>query len=211
MSATLESIAQQLIAGNHLEIVPLVETALAEGKSASTVLNDGLLKGMGVVGVRFRDGDMFLPEVLQSARAMKLSMKILEPLFLKEGHTFRGKILLATVKGDIHDIGKNLVSIMLQGNGYTVVDVGINCSTDKFMQAIEEHKPDICGLSAMLTTTMRSMQATVAEVKATLPDQLIIVGGAPVNKNFADEISADAYGVDAMRAVDIVNDLLHGT
>ena len=112
------------------------------------------------------------------------------------------------VEGDITN--RSLVSNMLQGNGYTVVDLGINCSTDKFMLAIEEHKPDICGLSAMLTTTMRSMQATVAEVKARLPNQLIIVGGAPVNKKFADKIAADAYGVDAMRAVDIVNDLLHG-
>ncbi len=210
MKQTLDAIADRIISGDHVEILPLVEKALADGASASTVLNGGLLKGMGVVGVRFRDGDMFLPEVLQSARAMKLSMKILESLFLAGEHAFKGKMLIATVKGDIHDIGKNLVSIMLQGNGYEVIDLGINCTTDKFLQALADEKPDVCGLSAMLTTTMLAMQSTVAAVKQVYPKQLVIVGGAPVNRKFAQEIGADDYGHDAMSAVEILNAMLDG-
>ena len=199
----LDRMARLLIDGLADDIVPVVERALAEGSTAQDILDSGLLKGMGVVGVRFRDGDMFLPEVLMSAKAMKWAMKIIEPLLLAGDHEFRGSVVIGTVRGDIHDIGKNLVSIMLRGNGFNVMDIGIKCSTEKFLEAIEQERPDICGLSAMLTTTMVSMQKTVAVIRKEYPDQVIMVGGAPVNQKFADEIGASAYGRDAMHAVDI--------
>lgn len=206
--AQFDLIANLLIDGQHTAIGPAVEEALVMEASASDVLNEGLLKGMGVVGVRFRDGDMFLPEVLMSAQAMKTAMQILEPLFLQGEHTFRGRVIMATVKGDIHDIGKNLVSIMLRGNGYEVIDLGINCTTDDVLRSLEEHLPDVCGLSAMLTTTMISMQQTVKTIREKYPEQKVIVGGAPVSKKFGEEIGAHAYGHDAMHAVEIVDELL---
>ena len=204
----LDRMAILLIDGLAEEIVGVVEQALAAGHSPGEVLNGGLLKGMGVVGIRFRDGEMFLPEVLMSAKAMKWAMKIIEPLFLEGEHEYRGKIVIGTVKGDIHDIGKNLVSIMLRGNGFEVFDLGIKCPTERYLEAIEEHRPDICGLSAMLTTTMVSMQKSVAIIKERYPDQVVVVGGAPVNQKFADEIGANAYGRDAMHAVDIASRIM---
>jgi len=210
-SQILDKISENVIEGNYKSMVDLVEFALKENLTANEILNFGLLKGMEVVGIKFRDGLMFLPEVLMSARAFKSAMNILEPLLLKESgsnKSVKGKILLGTVKNDIHDIGKNLVGVMLKGNGFTVVDIGVDVSTEKFIEAVERENPDIIGLSAMLTTTMISMQKTVKELKERFKSKLIIVGGAPVSPDFANQINADGYAKNAIEAVDLCKKLL---
>lgn len=210
-SETLTKISDLVISGNYKSMSEFVEFALNNGLSANEILNGGLLKGMEVVGIKFRDGLMFLPEVLMSAKAFKTAMNIIEPLLLFEStseNKGRGKILLGTVKGDIHDIGKNLVGVMLKGNGFTVFDIGVDASTEKFIDAVEKENPDIIGLSAMLTTTMISMQKIVKSLKEKFQTKLIIVGGAPVSQNFANEIGADGYAKNAMEAVDLCKRLL---
>lgn len=210
-SETLTRISDLVISGNYKSMSEVVEFALNNGLSAYEILNGGLLKGMEVVGIKFRDGLMFLPEVLMSAKAFKTAMNIIEPLLLFEStseNKWRGKILLGTVKGDIHDIGKNLVGVMLKGNGFTVFDIGVDASTEKFIDAVEKENPDIIGLSAMLTTTMISMQKIVKSLKEKFQTKLIIVGGAPVSQNFANEIGADGYAKNAMEAVDLCKRLL---
>lgn len=210
-SETLTKISDLVISGNYKSMSEFVEFALNNGLSAYEILNGGLLKGMEVVGIKFRDGLMFLPEVLMSAKAFKTAMNIIEPLLLFEStseNKGRGKILLGTVKGDIHDIGKNLVGVMLKGNGFTVFDIGVDASTEKFIDAVEKENPDIIGLSAMLTTTMISMQKIVKSLKEKFQTKLIIVGGAPVSQNFANEIGADGYAKNAMEAVDLCKRLL---
>lgn len=210
-SETLTKISDLVISGNYKSMSEVVEFALNNGLSANEILNGGLLKGMEVVGIKFRDGLMFLPEVLMSAKAFKTAMNIIEPLLLFEStseNKGRGKILLGTVKGDIHDIGKNLVGVMLKGNGFTVFDIGVDASTEKFIDAVEKENPDIIGLSAMLTTTMIAMQKTVKSLKEKFQTKLIIVGGAPVSQNFANEIGADGYAKNAMEAVDLCKRLL---
>lgn len=210
-SETLTKISDLVISGNYKSMSEVVEFALNNGLSAYEILNGGLLKGMEVVGIKFRDGLMFLPEVLMSAKAFKTAMNIIEPLLLFEStseNKGRGKILLGTVKGDIHDIGKNLVGVMLKGNGFTVFDIGVDASTEKFIDAVEKENPDIIGLSAMLTTTMIAMQKTVKSLKEKFQTKLIIVGGAPVSQNFANEIGADGYAKNAMEAVDLCKRLL---
>lgn len=207
----LKRISDLVISGKYKEMPELINSALTSGLTAKEILDDGLLKGMDVVGIRFRDGIMFLPEVLMSAKAFKAAMNIIEPLLSQEassGNFNRGKILLGTVKGDIHDIGKNLVGVMLKGNGFSVVDIGVDSSTEKFIDAIENENPDIIGLSAMLTTTMIAMNKTVKELKEKFSSKIIIVGGAPVSKNFSDEIGADGYGKNAMEAVELCKKLL---
>ncbi len=210
-SNILNKISDLVITGNYKLMSETVELALNNKLTANEILNNGLLKGMEVVGVRFRDGLMFLPEVLMSAKAFKTAMNIIEPLLLTESSSNRigrGKILLGTVKGDIHDIGKNLVGVMLKGNGFNVVDIGVDASTEKFVEAINKENPDIVGLSAMLTTTMISMQKTVKSLKEKFQTKLIIVGGAPVSQIFANEIGADGYAKNAMEAVDLCKRLL---
>jgi 5-methyltetrahydrofolate--homocysteine methyltransferase len=169
---------------------------------------------MAVVGEKMRNGEMYLPEVLQSAGAMKTSLATLKPHLAREGATSRGKILIGTVRGDMHDIGKNLVGIMLQGAGFEIVDIGLNVEPQKFVSAISEHMPAIVGLSAMLTTTMLNMKMTIDAIAAAgLRSKVkIIIGGAPVSQKFADEIGADGYSRDAVVAVDKVKHLMeHGS
>lgn len=207
----LNEISVFVINGNYKLIEETIRRALNEGLKSEEILNFGLLKGMDVVGIKFRDGLIFLPEVLMSARAFKTAMNIIEPLLMKETNSNKsgiGKILLGTVKGDIHDIGKNLVGIMLKGNGFNVVDIGVDTSTEKFFEAVLKEQPDIIGLSAMLTTTMNSMQKTVQALKEKYQNKLIIVGGAPVSQNFADEIGADGYAKNAIEAVSLCKKLL---
>lgn len=207
----LNQISEYVITGNYKSMSDTVELALKDGFKASEILNKGLLSGMEVVGVKFRDGLMFLPEVLMSAKAFKTAMNIIEPLLMDESssHKFScGKILLGTVKGDIHDIGKNLVGVMLKGNGFSVVDIGVDASTEKFIEAIQRENPDIIGLSAMLTTTMIAMQKTVKDLKEKFQSKLIIVGGAPVSQDFANEIGANGYAKNAMEAVDLCKRIL---
>jgi len=172
---------------------------LDRGWAPDRVLNDALVEGMRIVGIDFRDGILFVPEVLLAANAMKAGMAILRPLLAETGAEAVGKVVIGTVKGDIHDIGKNLVAMMLEGAGFEVIDLGINTDVDEFLAALDEHKPDILGMSALLTTTMPYMKVVIdtLEAKGRRADQIILVGGAPLNEEFGDAIGADAYCRDA--------------
>ncbi|MYH87293.1 MAG: cobalamin-binding protein, partial [Acidimicrobiaceae bacterium] len=183
----------------------------SRGWPADTVLNDALVEGMRIVGIDFRDGILFVPEVLLAAKAMKAGMAILRPLLAETGAEPIGSIVIGTVKGDIHDIGKNLVGMMLEGAGFEVFDLGINTDVDEFLAAIEEHKPDILGMSALLTTTMPYMKVVIDTLveKGMRDDYIIIVGGAPLNEEFGEAIGADAYCRDAAVAAEVASSLVH--
>jgi len=206
----LQDLAQSVEQGQVQKVSGLTQQLLDSGVSPKIILNDGLIAGMTVVGEKMRSGEMYLPEVLQSASAMHGSLKILKPHLVREGAQSRGKIMVGTVKGDMHDIGKNLVSIMLQGAGFDIVDLGLNVSPQKFVEAITAHQPAILGLSAMLTTTMLNMKTTIEAINAAglRSSVKVIIGGAPVSQKFADEIGADGYARDAVLAVDQVKQLL---
>ena len=178
---------------------------LARGWAPYDVLTQALVEGMRIVGVDFRDGILFVPEVLMAANAMKAGMEILRPLLTETGAPRIGTMVVGTVKGDIHDIGKNLVAMMMEGAGFEVINLGINCDADKFMAAIREYQPDIIGMSALLTTTMPYMKVVVDTLgEEGIRDQIyVMVGGAPVTENFAREVGADAYGRDAAVSVEI--------
>lgn len=188
----------------------LVRKTLAESHSAADVLNQGLIGGMAIIGKEFKDRDLWVPDVLLAARNMKRGVEILRPLFSGEGQKAKGRIILGTVKGDIHDIGKNLVGIMMSGSGLEVIDLGIDIPVEKFLVAIDEHKPQIVGLSALLTTTMLEMQKVIEAVKKSPISHkpFVIIGGAPVTEAFAREIGADGYGDDAVAAVELALRLL---
>ena len=192
------------------EAVELVKKALAEGHSAPDVLNDGLIAGMAIIGQEFKARELWVPDVLLAARNMKQGLEILKPLFSEVGQKSKGKIILGTVKGDIHDIGKNLVSIMMSGSGLEVVDLGVDVPAEKFLAAAEENHARIIGLSALLTTTMMEMRKAIERVKGSRldPKPWVIVGGAPVTEAFAKEIGADGYGADAVTAVEVATRLL---
>ena len=204
-------LSKNLQDGDTEKVKKIIEETLANNIPPEEILDKGLIAGMDVVGAKFKDGEIFLPEVLTAARAMKVAMKILEPYLAAAKVKSRGKILLGTVKGDTHDIGKNLVGIMLQGAGFDVVDLGTDISTEKFVDAVERERPDILGLSALLTTTMNNMRHVVdaLDQKQLRQKVKIIVGGAPVSRRFADEIKADGYARDAASAVDLVKMLLN--
>jgi 5-methyltetrahydrofolate--homocysteine methyltransferase len=192
------------------EIVEGVDILLGRGWEAYKVLTEALVEGMRIVGIDFRDGILFVPEVLMSANAMKAGMKILRPLLAESGAPQMGKMVIGTVKGDIHDIGKNLVSMMMEGAGFEVIDIGINNPVEDYLAALEEHKPDILGMSALLTTTMPYMKLVIDTLKekGLRNDYIVLVGGAPLNQAFADSIGADAYCRDAAVAVDIAKDFM---
>lgn len=192
------------------EIVEGTEILLSRGWAADKVLNDALVEGMRIVGIDFRDGILFVPEVLLAANAMKAGMEILRPLLAETGAKPVGKVVVGTVKGDIHDIGKNLVAMMLEGAGFEVIDLGINTDVDEYLAALEEHKPDIFGMSALLTTTMPYMKVvidTMAE-QGIRDDYIVLVGGAPLNQEFGDAIGADAYCRDAAVAAETATALV---
>jgi methylmalonyl-CoA mutase cobalamin-binding domain/chain len=194
------------------EIKQGTEILLDRGWSAEKTLGEALVEGMRIVGIDFRDGILFVPEVLLAANAMKAGMEVLRPLLSESGADRMGKVVIGTVKGDIHDIGKNLVAMMLEGAGFEVYDQGINTDADKFIAALEEHKPDILGMSALLTTTMPYMKVVVAELvkRGIRDDYIVLVGGAPLNEEFGKAVGADAYCRDAAIAVEtavsLVND-----
>jgi corrinoid protein of di/trimethylamine methyltransferase len=200
----LELMMEDLYDGYDEEIVEEVNECLARGMAPYDVLTDGLVAGMDIVGADFRDGILFVPEVLMAAKAMKAGMAILRPLLAETGAPQVGTMVIGTVKGDIHDIGKNLVGMMMEGAGFEVIDLGINNSVEEYMAAIEKHKPDILGMSALLTTTMPYMRVVIDAVKEAgiREDIVILVGGAPLNEAFAEDIEADAYCRDAAVAVD---------
>ncbi len=205
MSRIFERISTAILEGDSEKAASLAQRALDSGESPKDVLDNGLVVGMGEVGARFKRGDMFVPEVLMSAEAMQAGLNVLRPHLLASGAKLIGKIVMGTVKGDLHDIGKNLVSMMCEGAGFDVIDIGFNADPDKFIAAIKEHQPDIVGMSAMLTTTMRAMGHTIKAIEeAGLRDQVkIMVGGAPVDAEFAKRIGADGYGSNAPAGSDL--------
>ena len=205
MSEILEQIAQVVIEGDLDEIEDLTEDALDEGLAAGDILNKGLMPGMDHVGVEFKAGNMFVPEVLRSAKTMQSSMDILKPLLAESGVKMVGKVLLGTVKGDLHDIGKNLVGMMCEGAGFEVRDIGKDVAPEGFVEAVKEFAPDVVGMSALLTTTMRSMESTIKVLEeAGLREKVkIMIGGAPVTQAFADQIGADGYASNAAAAAEL--------
>lgn len=192
------------------EIEEGVRILLDRGWEAYRVLTDALVEGMRIVGIDFRDGILFVPEVLMSANAMKAGMAILRPLLAEAGAPRMGKMVIGTVKGDIHDIGKNLVSMMMEGAGFEVIDIGINNPIENYLAALEEHEPDILGMSALLTTTMPYMKVVIdtLEEKGLRDKYIVMVGGAPLNEEFGEAIGADAYCRDAAIAVEMAKDLI---
>ena len=205
MSETLSTMSTAIIEGN-LEVMPgLTREALDEGLSAQAILDQGLMPGMDHVGVEFRAGNMFVPEVLRSARAMQAAMDILRPLLAETGAKMTGKVILGTVKGDLHDIGKNLVGMMCEGAGFEVVDLGKDIPPEDFVEAVKQHEPQVLGMSALLTTTMRSMEHTIKalEEAGVRSKVKIMIGGAPVTQSFADQIGADGYASNAASAAEL--------
>ena len=192
------------------EIVQGTNILLERGWSAEKVLNEALVEGMRIVGIDFRDGILFVPEVLLAANAMKAGMEILRPLLAETGVERVGKVVIGTVKGDIHDIGKNLVAMMLEGAGFDVVDLGINNPVENYLEALEEHKPDILGMSALLTTTMPYMKVVIDTLKekGIRDDYIVLVGGAPLNEEFGTAVGADAYCRDAAVAAETAQALV---
>ncbi len=199
----MQEIAAALLEGDHKTVDRLTRAALDSGTPALQVMDDGLIAGMGIVGIKFRENFIFVPEVLACARAMKAGMAHIEPILSASGIEKLAKVIMGTVKGDLHDIGKNLCIMMLRGSGFEVIDLGVDTSADKFMTAVEEHSASIVGMSALLTTTMPNMGRTIeAFIDADLRDQVkFMVGGAPVTQEFADEMGADGYGKDALACV----------
>ena len=210
MSEILQQIASNLYDGQDKEVATLVQQALDQGLAPNEVLQGGLIAGMDEVGKDFKAGELFVPEVLIAARAMHAGMNILRPLLAEGDASTAGKYLFGTVKGDLHDIGKNLVKMMVEGAGFEMIDLGTDVNPADFVAAVREHQPDIVGMSALLTTTMVQMKSTIeALVEAGLRDSTkIMVGGAPVTAAFAEEIGADAYAPDAATAVDVARDLV---
>ena len=206
----VEQMQDDLYDGLKEEVIEGTEILLDRGWSAERVLNEPLVGGMGIVGVDFRDGILFVPEVLSAANAMKGGMEILKPLLSESEGLRSGKMVIGTVKGDIHDIGKNLVKMMMEGAGFEVIDLGINLPVEEYLAALEEHKPDILGMSALLTTTMPYMKVVIDEMinQGIRDNYIVLVGGAPLNEEFGQAVGADAYCRDAASAVDIAKELV---
>ncbi len=203
--ATPREIADAVKAGRAKIVKQLVNEAVAEGQSAETLLNEGLIVGMNELGEMFKNNEVYVPEVLVAARAMKMGTEILKPLLAAEDVQSRGVVAIGTVKGDLHDIGKNLVGMMLEGTGFTVVDLGVDVTPEMYIDAIQNKGAQVIGISALLTTTMPNIGATIEELKkAGLRDKVrVMIGGAPVTQSFADEVGADGYSPDAASAADL--------
>jgi methylmalonyl-CoA mutase cobalamin-binding domain/chain len=206
----VEQVHDDLYNGLKSEIEEATRIFLARGWGPERVLNQALVEGMRIVGVDFRDGILFVPEVLLAANAMKGGMEILRPLLVETGVEPIGKIVIGTVKGDIHDIGKNLVSMMLEGAGFEVIDLVLNNPVEKYLDALEKHRPDILGMSALLTTTMPYMKVVIDTLKqkGIRDDYIVLVGGAPLNEEFGKAVGADAYCRDAAIAVETAKSLI---
>ena len=206
----INKITQTLMEGDGAQLVTLVTEALDQGRAAADILNDDLIAGMDLIGEKMGSGEMFIPEVLMTAHAMGMAVEVLKPLLGDEGTTSAGKIVIGTVKGDLHDIGKNLVVMMLESAGFEVIDLGVDVEPEIFVEAIEKNQPDILGLSALLTTTMPMLKKTVETVmNAGVRKSLkIMIGGAPVNQDFADEIGVDGYAPDAGSASKLAKAML---
>lgn len=195
--------------GKRVDTVRLTQELIAEGNAPSDIVEKGLVPGMAIVGERFKNNEIFVPEMLIAARAMKEALKLLEPLLAEAGIKPKYTVVVGTVQGDLHDIGKNLISMMWRGAGFAVVDLGTNVAPEKYLAAVLEHNANLVGLSALLTTTMPAMKATVALLRASnLTNTKIMVGGAPITQAFADEIGADGYASDAGTAVEVARRLV---
>jgi len=205
-----EKLYTTLSQGKMDGIEKLVQEALEMGESAESILRGGLIPAMDRIGIKFKSGEIYIPEVLIAARAMHAGMTVLKPILSKSTTNLSKKVVIGTVKGDLHDIGKNLVVMMLEGGGFEVIDLGIDISADKFIEAIQKHQPQVVGMSALLTTTIKEMKNILQAIeKAGLRKKVkTIIGGAPVNEKFAKEIGADGYAPDAASAVDMVKSLL---
>ncbi len=208
--SVLHELAQALIEGRSSLARDLTEKALAAGHSPKDVLDSGLVAGMSVVGERFKRNDIFIPEVLLSARAMRAGMEVLKPLLASTGATMLAKVILGTVQGDLHDIGKDLVGMMLEGAGFQVINLGVNVSPDSFVQAVSNENAPLLAMSALLSTTMRYQRDTLEALKkAGLRDRVkVLIGGAPVTQEYADYIGADGYAPDAASAVEKAKELV---
>jgi len=208
--AKYQDLADSIIKGDNIASKKIAEKLVADGVSATDILNDGLMPGMNIVGKKFKANEMYIPEVLISARAMHAAMDIIKPLLAKTGEEGKGSIAIGTVQGDLHDIGKNLVGMMLEGGGYNVVDLGVDVPSEKYIEAVKEGKLKIIGLSALLTTTMPAMKDIIDALKADpeTADTKVMVGGAPLTQEYADSIGATGYAPDAASAVDLADKLM---
>lgn len=206
--ADLNELADAVIKGDQNTAMDITKSALADGTAAKSILNEGLIAGMDIVGKRFKNNEVYIPEVLISARAMKMAMQILEPELVKAGVQPVGKLLIGTVKGDLHDIGKNLVAMMLKGAGFDVIDLGVDVTPEKFVEQVKAANVHLVGMSALLTTTMPGMESTVKALKDSGVPVKIMIGGAPVTQEYAEKIGADGYAADAASAVDTAKSLV---
>jgi len=206
--ADLKALADAVIKGDQGTAVEITKSALEEGTAAKNVLEQGLIAGMDVVGARFKNNEIYIPEVLIAARAMKMAMEFLEPELVKAGVKPVGKFLIATVQGDLHDIGKNLVAMMLKGAGFEVIDLGVDVGPEKFVEQVKTKGVQLVGMSALLTTTMPGMERTIKALKEADVSVKIMIGGAPVTQGYADKIGADGYAADAASAVDMAKSLV---
>jgi 5-methyltetrahydrofolate--homocysteine methyltransferase len=206
--ADLKALADAVIGGDQNAAVEITKAALEEGTAAKNVLDEGLIAGMDFIGARFKKNEVYIPEVLIAARAMKMAMEILEPELVKAGVKPVGKLLIGTVQGDLHDIGKNLVAMMLKGAGFEVVDLGVDVGAEKFVEQVKATDVQLVGMSALLTTTMPGMERTVKALKDAGVSAKVMIGGAPVTKDYADRIGADGYAPDAASAVDMAKSLV---
>jgi 5-methyltetrahydrofolate--homocysteine methyltransferase len=206
--ADLKALADAIIKGDQNTAVDITKAALDENTPAESVLNDGLIAGMEVIGARFKKNEVYIPEVLIAARAMKMAMEILEPELAKAGVKPRGKFLIGTVQGDLHDIGKNLVAMMMKGAGFEVIDIGVDAGPEKFVEQAKAAGAELVGMSALLTTTMPSIEKTVNALKEAGVPAKVMIGGAPVTQGYADKIGADGYSPDAASAVDTAKSLV---
>lgn len=205
---SVQNIYQAVLTLDKKSIADLVQTELDQGSSATVILNEGLIAPLDEVGRRFSSGEMFMPEMLMAAQVMKTGLEIIRPLLGEAEMRSAGTVVIGTVQGDLHDIGKNLVAMMLEGAGFRVIDLGVDVAADAMIKAVKENKPDIIALSALLTTTIPAMRTTVSSLKETGMGGKVIVGGAPVTQAFADEIGADGYSDDAPGAVELVRKLI---
>ncbi|MBC8387532.1 MAG: corrinoid protein [Actinobacteria bacterium] len=208
--AKYQELADSIIKGDNVKSKEIARKLVDEGVSAVEILNDGLMPGMDVVGKKFKANEFYIPEVLIAARAMHAAMDIIKPLLSETGTDTRGKVIIGTVQGDLHDIGKNLVGMMLEGGGYTVVDLGVDIPSEKFVEEIKKNSVKLIGISALLTTTMTGMKTVIDALKADKETAgvKVMVGGAPLTQEYADSIGAAGYAPDASSAVDLANDLL---
>ena len=208
--AILEDIQNCVLDGELDEIKDLVQKAVDEGIDPAAIINDGLIGVMNIVAPLFKSGEMFVPEVMESAYTMNEGMQVVKPLITDADMPTKGKVIIGTVNGDLHDIGKNLVVLMMESRGYTVIDMGVDVKEEQFVEAIKEHKPDIVGMSSLLTTTMMKIDDTIKMINESgLRDQVkIIIGGAPISQEFADDIGADGYSEDASTAVELCDRMM---